>query len=165
MIVFIAIVYLVVWFYVVSSDDGGASYSNIYTDVSISEEMLCGHKFTHTHTHTHMFRDIPDKNLHLVPIRKHTHTHTHTYTHTHTCCFLYKVSQYICQLVDLLTNLHLRTKWEDMNTLTISLLLFNPTFTRTSAVFQCETPSPVPLWPFWQWRRWSRWRAFSASLV
>lgn len=52
MIVFTAIIYLVVWFYVVSSDDRRTSYSNIYTDVSISEEMLCGHTFTHTHIHT-----------------------------------------------------------------------------------------------------------------
>lgn len=37
------ITHLVIWFYVVTSDDRRSRYTNIYTDVSIWQEMLCKH--------------------------------------------------------------------------------------------------------------------------
>lgn len=37
------ITYLVIWFYVVTSDDGGSIYTDIHTDVPIWQKMLCKH--------------------------------------------------------------------------------------------------------------------------
>lgn len=43
------ITYLVIGFYVVSSDDGGSSDTNIHADVPIRKDMLCKHNAMLSH--------------------------------------------------------------------------------------------------------------------